>query len=446
MNNVLEAKTIKKLKGQSNEKINHVPSSPVKVAADELVLDDGDAFADAFLGYGGTIDFYWRNDFKLDKDFSLEKARFFMKTENVNTNPVELAVISGSGTILFDTTYNAELSSTGKWYDFQFPNYILNDLKFQNGSTFTIVVISLNTDLQFPAAYDDDGLKPNFSYYAYYDPSFAYFSGWANLNAITTNGAWLIRAVGNSGGGATNQPPVAVAQVSPNPAKLNESVSFNGSGSYDNDGQINSYLWEFGDNATSTQANAAHSFSQAGQYNYKLTVTDDKGATNQAGGQITVSDQTSPWTITPASGNVSAGSEQNIKVTFNSQGLPEGNYQGQIIVNSNGGNMTIPVSILVSSTVDVKDQNKILTYKLEQNYPNPFNPQTTIHWSIPTDNNVKLKVYDIEGKEIATLVNGHRNAGDYNTIFDASSLASGVYFYRMQAGKYVNTGKMILMK
>ena len=186
--------------------------------------------------------------------------------------------------------------------------------------------------------------------------------------------------------------------------------------------------------------------SQAGQYNYKLTVTDDKGATNQTGGQIIVSDQSSPWTITPSSGNVSAGGQQNIKVTFNSQGLSEGNYQGQIIVNSNGGNMTIPVTILVSSTVDVNDQNNILTYILEQNYPNPFNPQTTIHWSIPTDNNVKLKVFDIEGKEIATLVDGQRNAGVYNTIFDASSLASGVYFYRMQAGKYVNTGKMILMK
>ncbi len=447
MNNVLEAQTIKKLKGQSNRKTNHVPTSPSKVTADELVLDDGDAFADGYLGLGGTVYFYWRNDFQLTKDFSLEQVRFYMKTETANTNPMEIAVVSGTGTILVDTTFTTEVSSTGKWYDFQFSNNTLNNLKFQNGDLFSIVVISLNADLQFPAAYDDDGQVKNQSYYAYYDPSFGgYFSGWANLNALAANGAWLIRAVGNSGGGTTNQPPVAVAQVSPNPAKINESVSFNGSGSYDNDGQINSYLWEFGDNATSTQANAAHSFAQAGQYNYKLTVTDDKGATNQAVGQINVSDQSSPWTITPSSGNVTAGGQQNIKVTFNSQGLSEGNYQGQIIVNSNGGNMTIPVSILVSSTVDVKDQNKILAYKLEQNYPNPFNPQTTIHWSIPTDNNVKLKVYDIEGKEIATLVNGHRNAGVYNTIFDASSLASGVYFYRMQAGKYVNTGKMILMK
>ena len=447
MSKLMEGQSSKKLKSQLNTS-NNVSTSISKVAADELILDDGDAFADNFLGYGGTIDFYWRNDFQLTKDFSLEKARFFMKTEAVTTNPVEIAVISGSGTILFDTTYNAELSNAGKWYEFQFPSYALNNLKFQNGSTFSIVVITLNTDLQFPAAYDDDGLKPNSSYYAYYDPSFSYFSGWANLNAISTNGAWLIRAVGNSGGGATNQPPVAVAQVSPNPAKVNESVSFNGSGSYDNDGQINTYLWEFGDNATSSQASATHSYSQAGQYNYKLTVTDDKGATNQAVGQINVSDQNSPWTITPSSGNVGAGSQQNIKVTFNSQGIAEGTYQGQVIVNSNGGNMIIPVSILVSATADANDQQNVLTYKLEQNYPNPFNPQTTIHWSIPTENNVKLVVYDIEGKEIATLINGHRNAGTYNTVFDASnkSLASGVYFYRMQAGKYVNTGKMILMK
>ncbi len=447
MNNILKAQTIKKFKSQLNLNTNHSASSPLKVTADELVLDDGDAFADGYLGLGGTVYFYWRNDFQLTKDFSLEQVRFFMKTETANTNPMEIAVVSGTGTILVDTTFTTEVSSTGKWYDFQFPNNVLDNLKFKNGDTFSIVVISLNTNLQFPAGYDDDGQVQNQSYYAYYDPSFGgYFSGWANLNALAANGAWLIRAVGNSGGGTTNQPPVAVAQVSPNPAQINESVSFNGSGSYDNDGQVNSYLWEFGDNTTSNQSNATHSYSQAGQYNYKLTVTDDKGATNQAVGQINVSDQASPWTITPVSGNIPSGSQQNIKVTFNSQGLAEGNYQGQITVNSNGGNMVIPVSILVSSTVDVKDKGKILAYKLEQNYPNPFNPQTTIHWSIPTDNNVKLKVYDIEGKEIATLVDGQRNAGEYNTIFDAASLASGVYFYRMQAGNYVNTGKMILMK
>ena len=447
MNNVLEAQIIKKLKSKLNLNTNHFTTSPSKVTTDELILDNGDAFADAYLGIGGGVYFYWRNDFQLSKDFSLEQVKFYMKTETANTNPMEIAVISGNGTTLVDTTFTTEVSSTGKWYDFQFSNNILNNLKFQNGDLFSIVVISLNTDLQFPAGYDDNGKVTNHSYYAYYDPFFGgYFSGWANLNAIAANGAWLIRAVGNSVGGTSNQPPVAVAQVSPNPAQINESISFNGSGSYDNDGQISGYLWEFGDNTTSNQSNAIHSYSQAGQYNYKLTVTDDKGATNQAVGQINVSDQASPWTITPVSGNISAGGQQNIKVTFNSQGLAEGNYQGQITVNSNGGNMVIPVSIIVSSTVDVNDKNKILAYKLEQNYPNPFNPSTVIEFSIPKATFVKLKIYDALGREITTLVNENLSNGNYKVNFDATNLSSGIYFYRLDAGKFSQNRKMLLLK
>ncbi len=83
---------------------------------------------------------------------------------------------------------------------------------------------------------------------------------------------------------------------------------------------------------------------------------------------------------------------------------------------------------------------------LHQNYPNPFNPSTVIRYQIPVSGNVTLKVYDILGKEIATLVGEVKEAGSYNVTFNASQLASGVYFYNLLAGNYREVKKMILLK
>ena len=86
-------------------------------------------------------------------------------------------------------------------------------------------------------------------------------------------------------------------------------------------------------------------------------------------------------------------------------------------------------------------------FKLGQNYPNPFNPATKIDFSIPVQSKVVLKIYDPTGKEISTLVNDFRNAGNYTVDFTASSgLTSGIYFYTMTAGEYTVTKKFILLK
>jgi subtilisin family serine protease/subtilisin-like proprotein convertase family protein len=85
-------------------------------------------------------------------------------------------------------------------------------------------------------------------------------------------------------------------------------------------------------------------------------------------------------------------------------------------------------------------------YSLAQNYPNPFNPVTSIKFSLPKQSNVKLVVYDALGREVATLVNGNLEAGVYNETFDGSSLASGVYFYRIDAGEFTDVKKMVLIK
>ena len=86
------------------------------------------------------------------------------------------------------------------------------------------------------------------------------------------------------------------------------------------------------------------------------------------------------------------------------------------------------------------------TFLLEQNYPNPFNPSTTIRYQLPVASEVKLEVYDVLGKKIATLVNERQSAGSYQVVWNASGLSSGTYFYRLQAGTFVETKKMIMMK
>lgn len=85
-------------------------------------------------------------------------------------------------------------------------------------------------------------------------------------------------------------------------------------------------------------------------------------------------------------------------------------------------------------------------YKLSQNYPNPFNPSTTINFSIKEAGLVTLKIYDILGREVANLVNEELNIGTYNKTFNASGLSSGIYFYTLRAGNFVETRKMILIK
>ena len=85
-------------------------------------------------------------------------------------------------------------------------------------------------------------------------------------------------------------------------------------------------------------------------------------------------------------------------------------------------------------------------YALYQNYPNPFNPTTTIVYGLRERTNVELKLFDVLGSEIETIVNSEQDAGYYEVEFNASRLASGIYFYRLQAGSFVETKKMVLMK
>jgi hypothetical protein len=100
-----------------------------------------------------------------------------------------------------------------------------------------------------------------------------------------------------------------------------------------------------------------------------------------------------------------------------------------------------------ATLIGIRNNNEtVKEYRLEQNYPNPFNPTTNITYSIPKETFVNIKVYDVLGKEIMTLVNGRESAGTKVVVVDASNLPSGIYFYTINAGSFSDTKKMVLVK
>jgi hypothetical protein len=102
---------------------------------------------------------------------------------------------------------------------------------------------------------------------------------------------------------------------------------------------------------------------------------------------------------------------------------------------------------ILNNTVDVRNYNEVVTsYELFANYPNPFNPTTTIRYQLPQAGKASLKIFDILGREVQTLVDEVQISGSYSVNFNASSLASGVYFYRLQSGNFVSTKKMLMVK
>lgn len=103
--------------------------------------------------------------------------------------------------------------------------------------------------------------------------------------------------------------------------------------------------------------------------------------------------------------------------------------------------------LTASPPVSVDDNINVVTeYSLSQNYPNPFNPSTKINFALPTSGHVTVKVYNLIGQEVASLINGNLNAGYHSVNFNGESLSSGIYFYTIKTNDYVETKKMILMK
>ncbi len=157
--------------------------------------------------------------------------------------------------------------------------------------------------------------------------------------------------------------------------------------STDIDGDELLFYWDFGDGKTSTEKEPQHTYTLSGIYSVKLTVSD-------------------------------GFEEDSLKLNM--------------------------IEIIITGNEDVANQPK--TFKLHQNYPNPFNPSTNIEFSLPQTSNVELRVFDLTGREVVSLVSGVKTAGNHTVSFDASQLSSGVYIYRLKAGEFVQTRKMLLIK
>ena len=140
----------------------------------------------------------------------------------------------------------------------------------------------------------------------------------------------------------------------------------------------------------------------------------------------------------------------SIEMTIRFEPIEEGRFTDKINFRYVTDTLLIAQQIFIqgetSLTTEIEDLTETLIYSLSQNYPNPFNPSTSIQYQVPTLSSVIIKIYDLLGNEIRTIVSEKKQAGNYEFEFDATGLPSGTYFYRLRAGNFIKTKKMMLMK
>ncbi len=142
---------------------------------------------------------------------------------------------------------------------------------------------------------------------------------------------------------------------------------------------------------------------------------------------------------------------KNVPQTFTLDPIWDADSLSVIVFVQSTGSMVVYQSETISydelSVTDIRENYfTVNKFKLEQNYPNPFNPITKIRWSSPIGNHQTLKIFNILGNEVTTLVNEYRNAGTHEIDFNASKLSSGIYFYTLTSGEYAETKTMTLLK
>jgi len=179
-----------------------------------------------------------------------------------------------------------------------------------------------------------------------------------------------------------------------------------------------------------------------GTYSFEIYVAPAGNGQQEVGFEI--ADSAKPGNY--AFGQTALDGHSPITTQFNSVifGLAKGT--GATAMNISNVQVTMATPPTVTGVKEGPGATIPKTFALLQNYPNPFNPSTVIEYQLPKVSNVSIKVYDVLGREVATLFNGKEAAGSYKVTFNMDKYASGVYFVRMVAGSYVHMDKMMLLK
>ncbi|MBX2820407.1 MAG: PKD domain-containing protein [Rhodothermaceae bacterium] len=517
------------------------PVFSVQAGDDVLIYDDGDETADDFWGFGDAgLGLFWGNEFVVpEADFTLDGFDFFMRTEEALSNNVELTVYDENDDVLLAGTIDFATAPFGDWFFVTVNEPVL----IPAGEPF-FIEIGASSEIEFPAGIDSDAQVTGNSLYR--NESSDYRNLTEDVDSGFEEGAFLVRANGTLGE-PENEPPVLDAFISTGEAEVGEAVTYDATASSDPDGEIVSYLWDFGDGSTRTDAVGTYAYAAAGTYTVSVTITDDRGATAEGSTTIEIVDVANQppvaviaasvteadineaitfdgsqsadadgnivayqWnfgdgveginevetyaysapgiysvtlnvtdndgatgqtaiqvnvfstqqrlTVTPLTGKVEAGATVTLDVMYDTAGLPEDTYEGSITVSSGVGTVIVPVTVLVSRSVDIEKEGvpPVSEVRLAPNYPNPFAGTTQIRYELPADAQVSLNVFDVSGRRVRALEQGTKAPGLHEVSWDAlddggNAVVSGLYFYRLtvleQGGtQFSQTGTMTLVR